>query len=268
MQSPASSVFFEVNGFSIHYYGVIMFFAIVIGLLVIRFIAKKYYKDIIDTDIVLDILPAIIIFSIIGARLYYVLMDFDYYSNHMRDIIAVWNGGMSIHGAIIGGVVTGFVLSKVKKFSFFKYADLFSYGLAVGQAIGRFGNYFNCEAFGRPSSIPFLKLYIPMEHRPFGYEEYSYFHPTFLYESMWDLLVFLILFFVVRKIVVFKKLSDGTIFFSYLVLYSLGRYFIEWCRLDNVRDVLGIPIAELVSILLIFIGLFSLIWVNKKNGKI
>ncbi len=267
MISPPSSVIFKINGFAIHYYGLIMFFAIIAGLFVIRYVTKKYYKDI-DTEILLDVLPAVILFSIIGARLYYVLMDFSYYAKYPAEIIAVWNGGMSIHGAILGGIISGLIFSKIKHFSFLKYADIFPYGLAIGQAIGRFGNYFNCEAFGKPCDIPFLKLYIPMTHRPFGFEQYDYFHPAFLYESIWDICVFLILFFVVRRIVLAKKLGDGTIFFSYLLLYSFGRIFVEWCRIDSVKSFWGVPVAQIASIFIIIASLAALFIINKRKGKI
>ena len=135
----------------------------------------------------------------------------------------------------------------------------------MGQAVGRFGNYFNCEAFGKPCDIPLLKLFIPTEYRPIGYENFSYFHPTFLYESLWDIFVFLVLYFVIRKLVSTKKLADGTIFFSYLILYSIGRYFIELCRLDSVRDILGIPVAEFISVVVILFSIVSLYVVNKKK---
>lgn len=264
MLSPSSSVIFKINGFSIHYYGVIMFFAIIAALFVIRAVVKKYYKDV-DTNILLDVLPIVILFALVGARLYYVLMDFSYYLQYPSEIIAVWNGGMSIHGAILGGVLSGIVLSKIKNFSFFKYADVFPYGLAIGQAIGRFGNYFNCEAFGKPCDIPFLKLYIPLQHRPFGFEEYSYFHPAFLYESVWDVCVFLLLFFVIRRIVQCYNLNDGTVFFSYLVLYSFGRIFVEWCRIDSVKSFWGVPVAQIASITIIAVSVICLLVINKKK---
>lgn len=264
MQSPASSVVFEFGGYSLHYYGVIMFCAIITAVFVIHFVAKKYYKDV-DTELVLDILPGIILFSLLGARTYYVLMDFSYYANHPAEIFAVWNGGMSIHGGIIGGVLSGLAYAKIKNFSFLKYADVFAYGLVLGQAIGRFGNYFNCEAFGKPCSIPYIKLFIPLQYRPFGFEEYSYFHPAFLYESLWDVFVFLMLFFVVRKFAALKKLSDGTVFFSYLLLYSIGRFFIEWCRLDSVRDFFGLPVAQIVSIAVIVLSSAVLLVLNGKK---
>ena len=260
MQSPPSSVLVSINGFSIHYYGLIMFCAIAAGILVMRFVAKKYYKGI-STEILLDMLPAVILCAILGARLYYVVMDWRYFSSHLGEIFALWHGGMSIHGAILGGVLSGLIYTKIKKINFLKYADIFVYGLSIGQAIGRFGNYFNCEAFGKPCSIPFIKLFIPLPYRPYGYESYEYFHPAFLYESLWDIAVFLLLFFVIRKI---TGLKDGVIFFSYLILYSIGRIAIEACRLDSVRNILGIEIAHIASLVLIFAGVAGIIFLYKK----
>ncbi len=260
MQSPPSSVLVSINGFSIHYYGLIMFCAIAAGILVMRFVAKKYYKGI-STEILLDMLPAVILCAILGARLYYVVMDWRYFSSHLGEIFALWHGGMSIHGAILGGVLSGLIYTKIKKINFLKYADIFVYGLSIGQAIGRFGNYFNCEAFGKPCSIPFIKLFIPLPYRPYGYESYEYFHPAFLYESLWDIAVFLLLFFVIRKI---TGLKDGVIFFSYLILYSIGRIAIEACRLDSVRNIFGIEIAHIASLVLIFAGVAGIIFLYKK----
>lgn len=261
MLSPKSSVLINIGDFSIHYYGVIMFAAIISALLVIRFIAKKYYKDI-DTEIILDILPIIILSAIFGARIYYVLMDLQYFSNHLNEIFAIWHGGMSIHGGLLGGIVSGVILAKIKKINFLKYADIFSYGIIIGQAIGRFGNWFNCEAFGKPCFVPVLKLFIPEEHRPFGYENFEYFHPTFLYESVWNIFVFTILFTVIRKI---PSVKEGTIFFSYLILYSVGRFFIEWCRIDSIRNLWGLPIAQIISFVIVFFSTIFLFRIYKKK---
>ena len=263
MQSPPSPILISVGGFDFHYYGLIMFFAIMSALFVIRHVAKKYYKDV-DTDVILDILPIIIISSILGARLYYVLVDFSYFSKHLNEIFAIWNGGMSIHGGIIGGVVSGLFLAKIKGFNFLKYADVFAFGLLIGQAIGRFGNWFNCEAFGRPCYIPFVKLYIPQQYRPLGYENFQYFHPTFLYESLWNLLAFLVLFFVVRKI---SNIRVGTIFFSYLIMYSIGRFFIEYCRIDSVLNFAGIHVAQIVSLIVIIVSCVFLFFSYKKKRQ-
>lgn len=263
IQSPPTPILVSIGGFDLHYYGLIMFIAIICALLVIRSISKFHYKSI-NTDVILDMLPVIIISSIISARLYYVLVDISYFSKHPSEILAIWNGGMSIHGGLIGGVLSGIVMARLNKISFLKYADVFAYGLVIGQAIGRLGNWFNCEAFGKPCFIPFIKLQIPLQYRPLGYESFEYFHPTFLYEMIWNIFVFLILYFVIRKIV---NIKDGTIFFSYLILYSVGRFVIEWCRLDSVLNICGMPLAQLVSIVVIIISSILLVFLYKRKGK-
>lgn len=259
MQSPPSSIIFSLGGFQLHYYGLIMFFAIISALFTMRYIAKKHYKDA-DTSILLDILPPIILCAILGARIYYVVLDFSYYSKHLSEIFAVWNGGISIHGALIGGILCGLWMARKYKFSFLKYADIFAYGLLIGQSVGRLGNYFNCEAFGRPTDLPW-GLYIPEAHRPFEYFAFSYFHPTFLYEIIWNLLVFCLLVFVIRN----HAKSSGTIFFSYLILYSIGRFFIEFLRVDSVLNIGMVPIAQIICVVTAIIGAFGLVFINKSK---
>ena len=258
MQSPPSSIIFSIGAFQLHYYGLIMFFAIVSALLTMRFVAKKYFKEA-DTSILLDILPPIILSAILGARIYYVLMDFSYYSTHLSEIFAVWNGGISIHGALIGGILAGFVLSRKEKFSFLKYADIFAYGLLIGQSVGRLGNYFNCEAFGLPTSLPW-GLFIPESHRPLDYFRFSYFHPTFLYEILWNLFAFCVLIFIGKR---FKN-PEGRVFFSYLILYSSGRFFIEFLRTDSVLNIYGIPVAQVVCVITVIAAILGLMLINKK----
>lgn len=260
MQSPQSPIAFSIGQFDVHFYGIIMFFAILFGIGAMFAIAKRYYREV-DTEKILDILPVIIISAILGARIYYVLMDIQYYAKHLNEIFAVWRGGLSIHGALIGGITAGIILTKKHKLKFLKYADVFAYGLLIGQATGRFGNYFNCEAFGLPTNLPF-GLFIPTVYRPYEYLHFEYFHPTFLYESIWNILVFFILLFGIRKI---PKIADGTVFFSYLILYSAGRFFIEFLRIDSVLDVFGVPVAQLVSGFAIILGILFLIMINYHN---
>lgn len=262
MQSPPSSIVFSIGNFQLHYYGLIMFLAIISAMFVMDFVSKKYYKNV-KNDILIEILPIIILCALLGARAYYVILDFHYYSQHLLEIFAVWNGGLSIHGGLLGGIGAGIILARKYKFSFLEYADVFSYGLLIGQAIGRFGNYFNCEAFGLPTELPW-KLFIPETHRPFEYINYSYFHPTFLYESLWNIAAFLILFCVIRKQ---QNLAPGTIFFSYLILYSIGRFFIEYLRLDSVLNLGTIPVAQIVCVLTILVAVFCLLFLNKKLRK-
>lgn len=253
--SPFSTAF-EIGGFEIKMYGVMIFIAIICSILTINFVAKKYYKEI-DTDVLFDFYPVLIIFGIIFARLYYVILNFDYYILKPSEIIALHHGGISIHGAILGGIIAGVIYFKKNKLSILKYADVITYGLVVGQVIGRWGNFFNSEAFGTPCNLPW-KLYIAPAYRPVEYCSYSYFHPTFLYESLWCILVFLILLFGVRKI---QNGRCGLVFYSYFMLYSIGRFLIEGIRTDSVLDIGSIPIAQIASVLLFITGAIGCIWV-------
>lgn len=261
-KSP-SSVAFSVFGYDIKFYGIMLFLGMLSGIFAAYFVSKKYYKNI-NLDTLADFFPILIIFSIIGARIYYVLLSFDFYSKYPAEIFAVWHGGIAIHGAILGGIITGIIYFKfLKKIPLLPYADVISYGLAIGQSIGRWGNFFNQEAFGVPCNLPW-KLYIEPAFRPSTFMQYSYFHPAFLYESIWDICVFLILFFVIRK---WAKNRYGLVFFSYLGLYSIGRIIIENIRIDSVLNVQSVPIALLVSVLILLISVFAIIFLTYKYKK-
>ena len=258
---------FSIGSVSVYYYGIIMAVSLCVGILVARMITGKFYP-MINTEVIYDISPHIIIGSIIGARIYYCLLSYNYYIQNPSEIIQLWHGGISIHGAIIGGLVGGTIYAKRHKLPILKLCDIFSYGLVLGQALGRWGNFFNSEAFGLPTEN-FLKLYIPIYKRPLEYMQYNYFHPTFLYESILDICIFLILFFVIRKFITYQLPSlqtsellscrnDGIIFFSYLILYSIARIIIEQIRIDSVLNVFGIPIAQIVSVLAILIGIIGI----------
>lgn len=251
---------FKLGPISLHYYGIIMALSLLLGILAAKFICEKIYKEF-DADMVYEIAPYLIMGAIFGARLYYCIMSFDYYLQNPVEIIQIWQGGLSIHGAIIGGLIVGVLYAKRHKLPILKLCDIFSYGLILGQALGRWGNFFNSEAFGRPTEN-FLKLYIPIYKRPLEYLGVDYFHPTFLYESVLNICIFLILFFVVRKL---AKDKDGIIFFSYLILYSVVRILIEQVRIDSILNVFGIPIAQIISLLFIIIGVVGIILVNKST---
>ena len=171
------------------------------------------------------------------------------------------HGGLSIFGAILAGIISIYVLSKTKKFNFTEHVDVIAVVFPLCQAIGRFGNYFNQEAYGAPCNS-FIKLFVDKEYRYAQYSNIEYYHPTFLYESMLDIIIFLILFFSLFK---FKNLKTGTITALYLVFYSFVRYFIEGIRIDSVLNVGNYPIAQIFSILIFVIGLISLILINKKR---
>lgn len=252
---------FSVGSVSVYYYGIIMAISLSVGVLTARFVTGKFYPEF-NPEIIYDIAPHIIIGGILGARIYYCLLSYNYYAQNPFEIVQLWHGGISIHGAIIGGLIGGIVYAKRHKLPILKLCDIFSYGLALGQSIGRWGNFFNSEAFGRPTEN-FFKLYIPIYKRPLELLQYDYFHPTFLYESMLDFCIFLILLFVIRK---FSKNNDGIVFFSYLILYSIVRIIIEQVRIDSVLNIFGIPIAQIVSLFMILISAIFMIKILQKKA--
>jgi len=261
MFASPGEIAFYIGSVSVYYYGIIMAVSLFIGVMTAYFVTKKYYSQL-NPEIIYDIAPHIIIGAIIGARIYYCLLNFHYYSSNLIEVLEIRHGGISIHGAIIGGLITGAIYVKRHKLPLLKLCDIFSYGLVLGQAVGRWGNFFNSEAFGRPTDC-FLKLYIPIYKRPLEYMQYNFFHPTFLYECIFDVCIFLILFFVIRKL---SKNKDGIIFFSYLFLYSIVRIIVEQIRIDSVLNVYGIPIAQLVSGLIIIISTFAIIKIKHSEA--
>ena len=250
-QSPGD-VAFSIFNFPIYYYGIIISFAIFVGYYVAYILFKKYY-DAEKAKYIIDFSPYLILIGILGARIYYCLVNFQYYAQSPLEIFNIRQGGLSIHGMILFGIIALFVFAKKYKTSFKKLADVFLCGSILAQSIGRWGNFFNSEAFGTPTNLPW-KLYISPAHRPIEYLNFEYFHPTFLYESILDLIIFLIL------IIFFKKLSKtpGKIACLYLILYSVARIAVEACRIDSVLSIVGFPVAQLVSFFLIIIGLVFL----------
>lgn len=234
----------------IRWYGALIALAILLG----TFLAlKEVRKKNIDEDQFMNALLVSIPSAFIGARLYYVAFNWDYYRLYPAEIPAVWHGGLAIHGGIIGAFLSAWIVLKYYRIEFLQVADLAAPSLILGQAIGRWGNYFNQEAYGYevdPSRIPWA-MWIDGAYR----------HPTFLYESIWNLVIFALLIFVREKF----KPRDGFIFSLYLIAYSTGRFFIEGFRTDSLM--LGpLRMAQLSSLIFIFLGLVLLIW-TKKKGK-
>lgn len=252
MFTSPGEIAFNIGNYSVHYYGICISVGIVIGLLIAYFICKNFYKDF-NADVIFDVAIPVIIGGIIGARLYYCLLSWGYYSHNLMEIFQIYKGGMSIHGGILGGILAGIMYAKIKKLPILKLCDIFSFALVTGQIIGRWGNFFNSEAFGLPcNSSNFLKLYIPLDKRPPMFAHYDFFHPTFLYESLLNILVLVSLFYILK----IDKPKDGTIFFTYLILYSLVRIFVETLRIDSITSVMGVPVAFVVSIAIILISLY------------
>jgi phosphatidylglycerol---prolipoprotein diacylglyceryl transferase len=249
-------IFFEAGPIQVRWYGLLIASAVLIGVSLSQFLAKKRN---LDPEAVGDLAIWLVIGAIPFARLYYVLFEWRSYAQHPEDIIAIWKGGIAIHGAVIGGTLAALIFARLKKISFWQLADVVAPSLILGQAIGRWGNFFNSEAFGRPTNLPW-KLFIPVANRPAGYTQFEYFHPTFLYESLWNLGVFallLTLFF--RGLRGKSVLKPGTLILVYMMTYSLGRFWIEGLRMDSLM--LGpLRIAQVISLVLILLGALGLYW--------
>ena len=239
----------EFGMFTIHWYGIIIALAIIFGFSLVMYLSKK---NNISSDFFLDFFIIGIPIGVIGARIYFVLFNFSYYFNNPFQIIAIWKGGLAIHGAIIGGLVVLILLTKKRKISFWKVTDILAPALILGQAIGRWGNFINQEAYGSIVSEKFIN-YFPAFIKNQMYIEGGYRHPTFLYESVWNILIFFLLIWLINK--EFKK--DGDVFFTYLIGYSIGRFFIEDLRTDSLMF-LNIQVAQLISGLLIIFALVML----------
>lgn len=249
--SPGSEIF-RIGSFAIRWYGVLIASAIVLGLQLSQKLAG--YRRL-KPEIISDLVIWLVIGAIPCARLYYVLFQWGYYSQNLDQVFAIWQGGIAIHGAILGGMLAAVIFSYIQKESFWQLADLVAPSLVLGQAIGRWGNFFNSEAFGDPTELPW-KLFIPRGFRPPAYLDSAYFHPTFLYESLWNVMVLGILLTLFFR---FPQAKRGTLFLVYAFTYSLGRLWIEGLRTDSLM--LGpLRIAQVVSLIGIGVGILGLGW--------
>lgn len=214
---------FTLFGRSIAWYGVIITFGIVLAVLYVMWRAKQ--NDI-KSDDILDIALVTVPCGIVGARLYFVLTSLDHFDSFW-DIFKIWEGGLAIYGGIIGGALGVLLMSYFKKISFFKLADMITPAVLIGQILGRWGNFFNVEAYGTETTLPWR---MGIEH----YGEWTYVHPTFLYESLWNTLGFVLinLFYGFKKEKTHKQ-YDGQIFLMVFAWYGFGRMFIEGLRTDS-----------------------------------
>lgn len=249
---------FTILNIPIRWYGVLIALGMILGITITRYTCKLKGASF---DKFIDLLILVLPMAIIGARLYYVLFELDYYKNNLIEIFNIREGGLAIHGGVILGVLTAAIYIKIKKLEFFKYADAAAPGLILGQAIGRWGNFFNQEAHGGPVSTEFIKRFPEFIQRGMLIDG-QYYHPTFLYESLWNFLVFIVLILILKK---FKK--DGLAAFSYIGLYSIGRFFIEGMRTDSLM-LGGLRVAQLVSLGGILFWISALIYYYIKRKSI
>ncbi|WP_288347714.1 prolipoprotein diacylglyceryl transferase [uncultured Prochlorococcus sp.] len=283
IQSPGDT-FLNLGFLTIRWYGLLISISVVIGL----FISKKLAKSRnINPQYISDILPSLIISSIIGARAYYVIFEwrqysgnnfftsFDLFNNVIQipSFLAIWQGGIAIHGGLIGGFLCILFFCKSKNIHLKTFIDILIPSIILGQSIGRWGNFFNNEAFGIPTDLPW-KLFIPIQNRPIEFINYQFFHPTFIYESLWNFFIFILLIIIFYQQNNKNSVRPGFISCLYLIGYSFGRFWIEGLRIDPLC-IGGIPpfcdgglrMAQFISIFLFSSGLIGIFFLRLKSYK-
>lgn len=270
-QSPGSEIPLPLGPLTLRWYGLLIATAVLIGLYLSSWLAKQRK---LENGLISDLLPLLVLFSVIGARIYYVAFEWRNYAGSPLKALAIWEGGIAIHGALIAGTLTLILFCRWRRQPFWDVLDVLVPSVALGQAIGRWGNFFNSEAFGVPTDLPW-KLFIPTSSRPLLYSDAEFFHPTFLYESIWNLLLFIVLIAVFRTgIKRSGRVPAGAMSCLYLIGYSLGRVWIEGLRIDPLCIGAlppacegGVRIAQLMSGVLALLGIFGLWWLygRKQN---
>ncbi|MFA5187835.1 MAG: prolipoprotein diacylglyceryl transferase [Patescibacteria group bacterium] len=266
----------------IHWYGFLIALGALAGFGAVYSLARQYG---IKKDDIYNLTFYLVIFGLIGDRLYYVFYAWPYYSQHLLDIFKIWEGGLAIHGAMIAGVLVIYIYGQRHKINFWLLLDIFIIALPLAMAFGRWGNYFNQELFGRPTSLPW-GIPISPEKRPPEFVNFNYFHPTFLYESLWNMLIFAFLYAwhklrlarlgtashdASRSQVKYKNNLEqiqglGNIALVYFILYSVGRFLNEYLRLDYSPYFLGVRWAQVFS-LLIILSCLAVIILKKIHSK-
>jgi len=255
---PINPIAIWLGPIPVHWYGIIIGIGIAIALFLV---VRESEKHGLHKDTFPDLLIWAIPISIISARIYYVIFEWKHYSQHPEQIIQIWEGGIAIHGALIGSVFTTIVFAKRKGLSFWKLADIAAPSIIIGQAIGRWGNFINQEAHGDVVSRAFLEnLHLPQFIIDQMYIDGEYYHPTFLYESIWDFLGFILLI-LLRK----ANLRRGEMFLTYVIWYSVGRFFIEGLRTDSLMLTSGLRMAQVLSLVLI-VGSVIIWFYRRKAG--
>jgi len=239
-------VAFRIFGIEIMWYGVLISLGVLLGVL---FALKECKRVGFKEDNLLDFLLYAIPSAIVGARAYYVIFSWDYYSKNLNEIINIRSGGLAIHGGLIAGVIVGILFCRKRKINVLQLLDIVMPSVALGQAIGRWGNFVNQEAFGGPTNLPWGIMVNGQKV-----------HPAFLYESIIDFSIFVFLIWFRKN----KKTTEGQVLGLYLILYSVGRFIVEGMRTDSLMF-LGMRIAQLISLGSILIGIGLLVYLKKKK---
>lgn len=249
-------VAFQIGTFEVRWYGILIALGVIFAILLANYNCKK--KGL-DFDVILDVFFVAFPTAIVGARMYYVIFEFENYKSNLIDVFNIRKGGLAIHGGLIGAFLAIYIFSRIKKFEMLKYLDIVAPSIILAQAVGRWGNFMNGEAHGGEVSHEFISHFPNFIQKGMNIGG-VYYNPTFLYESIWNVLVCIILLFILNK----KKESDnGVVIGSYVALYSLGRVFIEGLRTDSLM--LGsIRVAQLVSITGMIFGIMLIVYIKRK----
>lgn len=262
-ESPGQ-IALQIGPLQIHWYGILIGAGILLCYLYVLAEAKRRKLEVKHID---NMAFWMVLCGVIGARAYFVIFNLSHFVANPLESFMIWKGGMAIHGALIGGAIPFFIYIFRHKIPWLLYADVVMPGILFAQALGRWGNFFNNEAFGTPTNLPW-KLFIPPYARPEEFANAEYFHPAFLYESLWNLVGVFVLVLLTRS--VFRKNAAkpaGIVFLGYLIWYGAGRFFIESLRIDSLY--LGsFRAAQAVSLLMILGGVIGLIfWIRKHSVK-
>ncbi len=229
MPSPSSPIAFAIGPIEIRWYALFILAGIMTGVAVARWVARQRGQD---ENFLVDSTPIVIITAVIGARLYYIALEWRYFSENPGDLVSLQLRGLTIHGALVGGVVAFWWLCRRHHQPFLRWADTIAVGIPIGQAIGRWGNWANQEAFGRPSDLPWAVEIAPNQ-RPPAYLDSATFHPTFLYEAICSMLIAGVLYLLISRAGKSDGWRDGYALALYLVLYGVVRLAIESMRTDS-----------------------------------
>jgi len=253
-------IFIRLGFWNIHWYGLLIALAIFLGLILIIKIAPKYKPHL------QNIIFNIIIFGFIGARIYYIFNELPHYLANPLEVFKIWEGGLGIYGAVVGGGLALFLYARNQKLSFLFLTDLIAPVLILGQALGRWGNYFNQEIFGKPTNLPW-GIPIDVANRPLKFLNFQYFHPCFLYESILSLFIFVFLFLLLKSQIKKTVPCSGMVFAWYLILYALVRFSLEFLRTDHEPVLLGLRLGQVFAVLAIIFGVSMLLKIKNKSGN-
>jgi prolipoprotein diacylglyceryl transferase len=249
--SPSNPFVFHLGPLAPRWYGILLAAGILLAILITRRQLELRGRDpALAGQVAVWAVPC----GVVGARLYHVATDWSAFSGHLENIPLVQQGGLGIYGALLGGALGAVIGARRAGVPLLVILDCAAPGVALAQALGRFGNYFNQELFGGPTSLPW-GLEIDPEHRPPQYLDDSTFHPTFLYESLWNLLVMGVLLRVARR---WRRLAPGYVLALYLALYSLGRFFVEGLRVDPAHELGPLRLNQVVAAIVFALSLVAL----------